>query len=276
MGLSTRYLIIDTYNLIHRARGGFQKGDWPVVFNFFRSLRPLVEQHPADELLFVLEGHPRANVEAIPGYKANRPPAPPEFLRQKDAVIRLLQYFPCRIFQHPDYEADDVVGALTTMLVRQPREAGAANSATIVSSDSDFLQLLRSDDGVRLWNWREGSFMTAPDFDYVRWKSLRGDPTDNIPRVPGMNDETALAVVRDASRFDALMADPMTRALYERNERAIMLHAFSEEELDDIVYGCIEGERDWDEVRRSFELYGFQSMLNEKTWCRYVETFGGL
>jgi len=38
-----RVLFIDAYNLIHRARSGFTKGDYPVVFNFFRGIRPLIE-----------------------------------------------------------------------------------------------------------------------------------------------------------------------------------------------------------------------------------------
>jgi hypothetical protein len=37
-----KVLFLDAYNLIYRAKSGFTKGDFPVVYNFFRGLRPLV------------------------------------------------------------------------------------------------------------------------------------------------------------------------------------------------------------------------------------------
>ena len=37
-------LLLDAYNLIYRARSGYMKGDYPVVYNFFRGIRPLIEK----------------------------------------------------------------------------------------------------------------------------------------------------------------------------------------------------------------------------------------
>lgn len=283
-----RYLIIDTFNLIHRARGGYQKGEYPIVFNFFRGLRPLVEMHPADELVFVLEGRPKGNIALLPEYKANRTDPGPDFHRQKDEVIRLLRSLSCRIFWHPDFEADDVIGAVVSMFVRPDDEAlqtqmyadgapGDVNAATIISTDSDFNQLLRPGrDDVRLWNWRDRAMVPPPDFDYVRWKALRGDPTDNVPRVPGMDDATALVLAKDAIGFDLAMQDPVIRGTYERNEGLIRLHRFSPPEVEDLLERSTDCLADWDELRLSFERFGFRSMLKEPTWTRYVETFSGL
>ena len=44
-----RVLLLDAYNLIHRARSGFKSGDFPIVYNFFRSLRPLIEKFDPEE-----------------------------------------------------------------------------------------------------------------------------------------------------------------------------------------------------------------------------------
>ena len=52
-------LIIDGHNFMHRARSGFQLGDFNVAFNFFRSLKPLVEQFKPNRVCFTLEGTPR-------------------------------------------------------------------------------------------------------------------------------------------------------------------------------------------------------------------------
>ena len=43
-----KILLLDAYNLIYRARSGFTRGDFPVVYNFFRSLRPLIEKFDPD------------------------------------------------------------------------------------------------------------------------------------------------------------------------------------------------------------------------------------
>ena len=43
-----KVILLDAYNLIHRARSGFTKGDHAIVYNFFRGIRPLVEVHGAD------------------------------------------------------------------------------------------------------------------------------------------------------------------------------------------------------------------------------------
>ena len=54
-----KVLFLDAYNLIYRAKSGFTKGDYYVVYNFFRGLRPLVEKFSPDKVYFVLEGAPQ-------------------------------------------------------------------------------------------------------------------------------------------------------------------------------------------------------------------------
>ena len=54
-----KILFLDAYNLIHRARSGFTKGDYPIIYNFFRGVRPLVEKFDPTHVYFVLEGNPK-------------------------------------------------------------------------------------------------------------------------------------------------------------------------------------------------------------------------
>ena len=54
-----KVLLLDGYNLIHRARSGYTKGDYPVIYNFFRGIRPIIEKFTPDKVYFVLEGKPK-------------------------------------------------------------------------------------------------------------------------------------------------------------------------------------------------------------------------
>lgn len=302
-----RHLILDGYNLFHRARGGFQKGDWPVVFNFFRGLRPIVERFlPLQDVTLVLEGTPKRQELLLPEYKANRGPAPDGFQRQVEAIVEILGLMPINVIQHPDYEADDVINTLICAMPGFDDERMEWSEVVVVSSDSDFTQLKqRSHDApgatvVDVWNWRDDEFLQRPDFDYVHWKALRGDPTDNIPRCPGMTEAVAMAVAKDATRFELLMNDAAFKGAYERNVELIRLKDLGDEgwagmwirdgryrdppervpvegELKVLYPSGIEVTRptppDWDAVKERFESFGFRSMLRDSTWKKWCETF---
>ena len=82
-----KILFIDGHNFMFRARSGFQLGDYNVCYNFFRSLKPLIDQFGPNRVYFTLEGHPKKRYELLPTYKANRhmvidPNATPEQLAE--------------------------------------------------------------------------------------------------------------------------------------------------------------------------------------------------
>ena len=161
-------LVLDGYNLFHRARSGFTKGDYPVVFNFFRSLKPLVEKFEPTRVYITLEGEPKRQLAMLPSYKANRIVdrtteegekkhlALVEFHRQKDIIIDLLEkHFPLSVLQHPDFEGDDVIYNVV-------KNASAAVDFVVVSSDSDFTQLLQDFHNVRVFNKITNAYVEAP------------------------------------------------------------------------------------------------------------------
>ena len=81
-------LLLDGYNLLYRARSGFMKGDNPIIFNFFRSLRPLIEKFNPDIAYFVLEGRPKARLAQDKNYKAQRVYHDrDDFNRQRNKII---------------------------------------------------------------------------------------------------------------------------------------------------------------------------------------------
>jgi len=271
-----KVLILDGYNLMHRARSGFTKGEWPVVFNFFRGLRPLVEKFDPDRVYFVLEGSPTRNEELLPSYKGSRevdPEKDPEkhaklvnFHRQKDRIIAIVQFFfPVRTILHFEREADDVMAELARSRHRE-------DEVTIVSGDSDMIQVLQECDNVQLYHPIRKKFVEAPDYDYVTWKALRGDPTDDIPGLPKVGDKTAEKLVRDPSLMEArFVKRPEDRKNFHRNLELIRLQPL---DMSDCYEHVTEGS--WDRVQHEFDQMGFKSILKEKTWKKYVGTFEGV
>ena len=144
-------LFLDAYNLIYRARAGFAMGDYPVIYNFFRQVRPLVEKFNPDKVYFALEGNPKFRKQLSEGdYKSNRKSAGDDFHRQKAAIITLVSdYLPFETVKHPDLECDDTIATLATIHAKQ------GDNVTIISSDSDFIQLLNIENvNITLYNAR--------------------------------------------------------------------------------------------------------------------------
>lgn len=276
-------LCIDGFNFLHRARAGFNLGDYPVVFNFFRNFRAQVELHKPSRVYFVLEGHPRQRYELLPEYKANRrievptdgTPIDPEvakkiadlesFFRQAHLIIDLLsRHFPVSVVRHRDFECDDVIFNLV-------RRSSSAVPWVVASNDSDFTQLLNEFPNVKLYNPIAKEFVETPPFDYVTWKALRGDGSDNIPGLPGIGDKTAEELINDPERLAALFKDKDLAEQFSRNYLLIRFHTWSDE--DAMKMTCSQPTKDWSAVATKFEEWLFKSLLKEGTWQKYQATF---
>lgn len=274
-------LCIDGYNFIHRARSGFTLGDFPVVFNFFRNFRALIEMHKPSRVYFVLEGMPRQRLAAMPEYKANRVidttdtkevSAWEAFQKQKSIIIAVLrESFPVSVVHHMDFECDDVI----YNLIRRSTEAVPW---IVASNDSDFTQLLNEFSNVQVYNPMLKTFVEAPPYDYVTWKSLRGDGSDNIPGIPGVGDKTALELVNDPDALERFFNDPekgpARKQVFERNYPLIKFHTWSDD--DALQMTSSSPVKDWDKVKELFNTCDFKSLLKENTWQKFQATFDPL
>ena len=146
------------------------------------------------------------------------------------------------------------------------------HNCTIVSSDSDFIQLIQNDN-VTLYNPVKKEAISYPDYDYVVWKSLRGDPTDNIKGIPGVGDKTALKLVSDNVLLKQFLNKPENMRIFEENVNLIRLVDFSND-LSTLEYKT--GGVDFEKLKSSFEEMGFNSMTKSTSWQKYVETFKGV
>jgi 5'-3' exonuclease len=269
-------LIIDGHNFMYRARAGFQLGDFNVVFNFVRNLRALVDQMKPTRVYFTLEGAPRRQEALLPTYKANRigrdepqegKRSEADYRRQYEIIVRMLSYMlPVTVVQHPDFEADDLIYNLV-------RRSSSAIDFTIVSSDTDFIQMLQEFSNVKLYNPIAKKYVEAPtDYDYCVWKAIRGDGSDNIPGVKaGVGDTTAADIASDPDKLAEFFKDKDVANAFSRNLLLIKLQVWSDEEaLKMRSSGC---QRDWSLIKEQFESMAFKSLLKEGTWEKFTATF---
>ncbi|MCV7195390.1 DNA polymerase I [Mycobacterium angelicum] len=134
--------------------------------------------------------------ERYPEYKANRSSTPDEFHGQIDITKEVLGALGITVLSEPGFEADDLIATLAT----QAQNEGYR--VLVVTGDRDSLQLV-TDDVTVLYPIKGVSELTrfTPDavFDkygltptqYPDFAALRGDPSDNLPGIPGVGEKTA-------------------------------------------------------------------------------------
>jgi len=266
-------------NFLHRARSGFTMGPAPVVYNFMRNFRAIVEQFAPDYIYFVLEGHPQQRIDMLPQYKANRQveadgkayEEQKKFFKQVDHIIQLLvASFPVSVVRHPEFECDDTI----YNVIRALSEVDKKFEFTVISNDSDFTQLLCEFDSVSVYNPMLKKYVEKPEVDYVTWKALRGDGSDNIPGIPGVGDVTATKAMEDPDLLLEILARVGAAEIFQRNMSLIKFITWSENDQEKLERpGTHVKPQSWESLRQAFESYGFKSMLKPETWTKFVGTF---
>jgi DNA polymerase-1 len=134
--------------------------------------------------------------ERYPEYKAGRASTPDEFRGQIDITKEVLGAMGITVLAEPGYEADDIIATLAT------QADGAGYRVLVVTGDRDSLQLVNSNITV-LYPIKGVSALTrfTPDAvvekygltpeQYPDFAALRGDPSDNLPGIPGVGEKTA-------------------------------------------------------------------------------------
>ena len=264
-----KVLLLDANNLIYRARYAAKfarEGDATIVYSFFRSLKPLMEKFNPDKCYFVRDGAPNDRIDLFPEYKGNRERNLDEkFLNQKrkieSIVLEILPIIYCRNMQ---VEADDLIAHLVN-------ETHKLDECVVVSSDTDFIQLLQSHPNCKLYNPITKKFRENPEYNYLTWKSLRGDASDNIPGIPRVGDKTAAKLALNKEKLDNFLSEKTNSEIYYRNRQLISFREFDFNE----TY-ISESKADFSQLKQIFTDYNFNSMIAEKYWEKYVDCFDGV
>src|SRR5436309_8148882 len=172
------------------------------VFGFTSMLINLLKDHKPDGIGVSFDRpEPTFRHELVADYKAGRAEAP-DILRQQMGLVRqVVETLRIPIVDAPGYEADDVIATLAT----QAKERG--DEVIVVTGDRDEYQLVE-DPYVRvLYNRRGVSDYVLYDeagikertgvtpAQYPQYAALRGDPSDNLPGVPGVGEKTAAKLI---------------------------------------------------------------------------------
>jgi 5'-3' exonuclease len=179
----------------------------------------LVRDRRPDEVVhaFDADWRPAPRVERFDGYKATRAAEPEDLGPQFDVLASVLAAAGMTLAEAPGWEAEDAIGTLCARASRRDR-------IEIVTGDRDLIQLVR-DPVVRLLFTRRGvselddldeaaveAKYGVPPSRYVDFATLRGDPSDGLPGVPGIGEKTARALVQAYPSIQEMLEEATGRA----------------------------------------------------------------
>ncbi len=212
-------LLLDTYGLVYRAFFALPplstvKGT-PInaVYGFTMMLnKAIADEKPTNVIAAFDKGMPAHRVALYPQYKAQRQTMPEELRGQFALVRRVLDAYGIPIAEIEGQEADDVIATIAC----KAQTSGAR--VLVLTGDLDLLQIV--DDATTVLATRRGitdlvrydvaavheRFGLAPE-QLADYRGLKGDPSDNLPGIPGVGEKTASKLLQTAGSLDALVAD---------------------------------------------------------------------
>ncbi len=177
------------------------------TFVFTQMLMNLIERRKPDYLAMVIDsGDESVFRKAIyPEYKATRKARPADFTPQEERILRLVRDAGVPIFVKPGFEADDLIATMVEQLAEQFH-------VYLVSKDKDLRQVLS--DRVRMYDPQSDEEIGPQELELklgitpaeaVEIQTLMGDITDNVPGIPGVGEKTAIKLIKQYGKAEAVM-----------------------------------------------------------------------
>jgi DNA polymerase-1 len=290
--MKKKFLLIDSNSVIHRAFHALpplttKKGEpsgaiYGFLLVFFKTIRDFQPDFVVACFDFPA---PTFRHEKFKEYKATRPPTPKELSSQIPKVKKVLKLFGVPVFEKKGFEADDVLGTISNLASQKTPEI----ETVILSGDLDNLQLI--DDQTRVFALRRGvknailydktqvkdRFNILPE-QIIDFKALRGDPSDNIPGVPGIGEKTATQLLNKFKNLENLYRElekepprskevktKLRRLLLDNKEKAFLSKSLAiikqdvplTLDLRNAQWGSYKKE----EVLKFFKELGFNSLI---------------
>src|SRR5829696_2876164 len=213
-----RLMLLDGFGLVYRgyyalpplttSKGELVNGVFGFCSIVLRGFADLKPDYVA--VAFDLSGSTFRH-EQYAEYKSTGTRMPDDLAAQFPKVREVVKALRIPVYELQGFEADDVIGKLTLDAEAVPVET------TIVTVDLDMLQLVT--DKTRLMTTRSGventviydpariweRYSLRPD-QMIDYKALKGDPTDNIPGVPGVGEKTAAKLIAEYGDLDSVYA----------------------------------------------------------------------
>ncbi len=213
--MPNRLLLVDGHAYAYRAFHAIRSLNAPdgsptnAIFGFIKMLLKMeASLIPSHRIVIWDAGLAADRMEALPSYKAQRPPTPDALASQFPQIDGWLDAAGWASLQIDGTEADDWIGTYS-------RRAEAIGwNVVIASSDKDFMQLVSPSIGILNPNDKTDKIWTADDVraksgvspeQIVDWLALIGDAVDNIPGVPGVGPKTATDLLLRFGSAEALL-----------------------------------------------------------------------
>jgi DNA polymerase-1 len=216
-----RLLLIDGHSVAYRAFFALPVENFSTttgqstnaVFGFTSMLiNVLRDEKPTHVAVAFDVSRKTFRLEQYAEYKGNRSKSPPEFTGQIPLIKEILDALHITTFEKEGFEADDIIGTLTT------RAESAGMEVLICTGDRDALQLV-SDKTTVLYPRKgvsdlarmtptavEDKYAVTPDH-YPDIAALVGETSDNLPGVPGVGPKTAAKWINQYGTLEALVND---------------------------------------------------------------------
>jgi DNA polymerase-1 len=216
-----RLLLIDGHSMAYRAFFALPAENFTTaqgqhtnaIYGFATMLISLLKDEKPTHVAVAFDVSRKTfRTEIFPEYKANRAKTPDEFRSQMSYLNELVKGFGITQFALEGFEADDVIATITKQAEREGAEV------LICTGDRDSFQLV-TDKTTVLYPKRGVSEMArmtpeavqekygmTPD-QYPDFAALRGDPSDNLPSIPGVGEKTAAKWIVEYGSLQELIAN---------------------------------------------------------------------
>jgi DNA polymerase I len=201
-----KLLLIDTSYLLYRsyfAYSNLTHDNQPVgaVFGFAKGVLSLIKEYQPDELIFALDTpEPTWRHTLFSEYKAGRSETEPSMISQIPAVLEFAHSITKNCFGTPGFEADDFINTIA-------HNATTDQEVMVFSADKDLYQLFAFPNTSIIRTKKIGGFelYTTDDFitqyelqplQWLDYKALVGDNSDNLAGVPGIGPKTATKILK--------------------------------------------------------------------------------
>ncbi len=291
-------MLVDGHSLAFRSYYAHTKGPegglrtstgipTSVCYGFIKSLLDTVESERPQYAAVAFDlDQPTFRHEMADDYKEGRPEAPEDFVEDVKNLQDLLQTLGFCVVTAPGFEADDVIGTLSTLGKTE------GYRVKILSGDQDLFQLIDEERSLVSVLYLSSIFAKGPgksgpkEFQaqevkdkldilpsqVVDYKALCGDTSDNIPGVKGIGAKTAAKLLNQYGTLDAVYADldnikgATQKKLREGQDSAYhsqkMARIVTDVELDAHLETCKLTGFDVDAVTEQLKRLEFQQFIN--------------
>ncbi len=285
----SKLLLIDGHSILNRAFYGIPVNNFSnseglhtnAIYGFLTMMFKYIDEEKPDHIAVAFDvKKPTFRHEMFKEYKGTRKPMLPELKEQVPVMKQVLRAMNITTVEMPGFEADDVLGTLSKI--------GEENGfdVSVISGDRDLLQLATSKVKICIPKTSKGVTTTSYYYDkdvleeykvtpieFIDYKALLGDTSDNIPGVPGIGKVGASKIISEYhsienayEHVDEIKNNKSRTSLKENYDQAVLSKELAtintsvelEIKLSDCEINDLYNEKSYEIIRK----LEFKSMYN--------------